>query len=810
MSWFAVAFVYPLLLAVLCTGTGLVVEWASGARLPAALIPVSGFAAALILTQFTVLIPAVAPASPWILAVVAVAGYVLRRAALRERWVSRRSGWWLAPGAAALCYLVVAAPLIAAGHLTFPGYLLDTTAGFHLSAGEWMLHHGAPLPPPYHAYGAMLQGYYGHGYPSGGQVLLAVTGWLSGQDLLWLYFPFQVFALALSALALTFLAASAGLSRLAAAFTGWIAAVPALVTAYAQMGSIKELTAMPVLLLMGAAVVRAREEAELGPRGVVTFALAGGGAIAAIGPSAVAWIGVFAIGGLVVAAPVFLRATRSQRGVRAPAWRTLAPIAGALVVLLVVFSIPTLTRIGPSLSTALSFSGSNAVAANDPGNLLRPLLWVQAFGVWLGTSHRVDPRYLNETYALIGIAVLAAGLGVIWLFRRRRWSVLIFLAAALIVWFVLTRRGTEWTNAKVLMLTSPVVMLVVLVGAFGDLRAHRLQGILLAAVIGIGVLASDAELYHGTNMAPQARFDELLSIGQRFSGRGPTLIPDFDEYTLYALRKLNIDSPGFAAGMRSSFTLVAGTPGYGHSYDLDEIQSPDVQRFRLIVTRRGPRWSRPPGNYRLLWEGNYYDVWRRVGPPPLVHMPAGAGLQPMGTLSCGRIRSVAARAIATRRELRYGSRPRNVMLNLGAADKSPDAVLVADLEGFPAVTFIGPGALTGKVSIPVSTTYGLWLGGNLDRAMDVFVDGRLVGAPSDQSGDDGNFIRVASVRLSAGTHSIELLRTGGGPAPGNDSGNLIDGVFLQRVGPEQETVMTISPRSWRSLCGRSIDWLEIA
>src|SRR5207248_2529740 len=138
------------------------------------------------------------------------------------------------------------------------------------------------------------------------------------------------------------------------------------------------------------------------------------------------------------------------------------------------------------------------------------------------------------------------GLGVFWLLRRRVWPLIAVLVAALVAYAVLRSRGTEWTDAKVLMLTSPFLLLVALIGALGRPRGDRIPGVLLAAVIAGAVLASDALLYHGTAMAPTGRFTELRSIGQRFAGQGPTYLNDFDEYALYLLRSEQVDSPGFS------------------------------------------------------------------------------------------------------------------------------------------------------------------------------------------------------------------------------------------------------------------------
>jgi hypothetical protein len=810
MSFIAVVAVFPALVVVLSTGGGLLVESATGLRLPFLLVPVVGFAALIVISQFTVLSASTAALTPWGLVVVALVGYGIARKELAERWRSRSGGSWQAPVAAIAAYATVAMPLIASGRLTFPGYLLDTTAGFHLAGAEWFLHHGQHLPPALPAYGSVLVGYFGGGHPSGANVLLASTGWLSGQDLLWLYFPLQALELGLCALPLAFLAESAGLRRSAAAVTGWIASIPALVYSYALMGSIKELSALPILLLMGGLIVLARREAQVGIRGALPFAVAGAGAIGALGPSAAPWVGAYAATALLVGLPA-VRALplRSLRRAPSGALTALVGAAATLLVFLILLSIPTVTRLSSSLNLALSLSGSNPTLANDPGNLLRPLKWVQAFGVWLGGSHRVDPRYLNETYALIGIAILFSVVGIYVMWRRRAWPVLAFVAASLLVWLVLKARGTEWTDAKVLMMTSPVVVLVAMIGAFGELRARRLEGALLAGVLGLAVLASDALAYHGTNLAPTARFTELRALNDRFAGQGPALLPDFDEYALYLLRSLDVDSPGYAGAISRPFGLLAPRL-YGHSYDLDAVTAPFVQQFNLIVDRRSPRWSRPPGNFGLAWSGRYYDVWRRVGPAPRLHIPAGGGLQPVAIPSCRTVQTVAQQADRDGVKIRYATRTPNLIASLETGSLlSSNVVAGPDQDGLPAATFNGPGTVQTLVQVPVSGRYQLWLGGNIDRRLNVSVDGRQVAAPSAQSGGDGNMVFVADLILAAGLHAVELERGGGNLAPGDNAGTQIDGIYLERVDVEHETVATLEPSKWRSLCGRRVDWLEV-
>jgi hypothetical protein len=801
MSFPMVVAGFPLLLGVLALGAGLLVERIAGAALPVAVLPALGFAALIVVSQFTTWKGAIAPATPWLLLALALLGYALSRRRLARRWRARRGGWWLAAGAGLAAYLTVGAPVIFAGRLTFPGYLLDTTGAIQLAGAERLLHHGRDFTNGYPGYGQTLINYFGQGYPSGGHSVLASVGWLSGQDLLWLSAPFQAAELGLAALVLVFLAERAGLSRPAAALTGWIAAVPALVTSYALMGSIKELTVLPLLLLMGALVVLARRLAAGGPRAVLPFAVAGAAAWGAIGIAATPWLALFGLAALAFAAPVI---TLARNG-----WRALALGAVTLAGATVLLGLPTVGPLTRTLRLATSLQNTNQVAASDPGNLLRPLRFVQTLGVWLGDSHRIDPRYPSLTYSLIGIVIVCVALGATVLLRRRAWTLLAFVAISFLVWELLTRRGTTWTDAKVLMLLSPVALLVALIGAFSGLGKGRRESLLLAAVIALGVLGSDALAYHGTGLAPTERFSEQRLIGQRFAGQGPILTTDFDEYALYLLRHSRPDSPGIA--YHGVITLIDGSaPRYGHSYDIDSISQASLQRYPLIVTRRSPVWSRPPGNYTLVFSGQSYQVWRRAGPAPRSHLSLGGLLQPTAAPQCRRVAQLARQAQRAHARLRIASEPPNVVPDMTRAAHSPGAPLGVDAEGHPQFPITGPARIEVGFRAPSTGRYRLWIGGDVDRPLRVLLDQRLIGDPSENLGGDANMYPVATVTLTAGRHDLQIVRGGGDLRPGDDASTVIDGVVFKSIGGGGETVQSVDPSAWHTLCGRALDWIEIS
>lgn len=800
MAYLAAVVLFPLLFWVLAGGCGLLAERLTGAALPPQLVPPVGFAALVVVSQFTTWVGAIAPLTPIVLAVLAIAGYAVARDSLRARWAERGRWWWLAWAVPLAVYVIVAAPEIVAGRVTFSGYLLDTTGAIQISGAERLLQHGHAFSGP-PAYGTTLAAYFGNAYPSGGHSVLAAVGWLSGQNLIWLYSVYQALEISMLALVLVFLARRAGLRSAPAAATGVIAAVPALLYAYALMGSIKEISALPSIVLMGALVACARRlRLAAGPRAALPFGLAAAAALDAIGLAAAPWVGLFGLFALLAAVPL--------SGLRRD-WRPVIVGGVSLVVAVGVLGLPTVGPLGKTLKQAESVSNSSATAAADPGNLLRPLKFIQALGVWLGESHRVEPRYVNQTYVLLGIVGVCLALGLFHLLRRRSWAVLAFVAGSLIAWWFLHRHGTEWTDAKLLVILSPTLVFVAMVGAFGLVARGRMEGWLLAAALAVGVLASDALLYHATNLAPTGRYEELASIGERFAGKEPTLAPDFDEYSLYLLRKTGIDIPGVAYA--GPFEFVPGSARlYGHSYDLDQLTLPSVERFQTIVMRRSPAWSRPPSNYHEVYSGSYYTVWERGGSSPAVHVGLGGGWRASAVPSCREVAQIARRAAQEHRQLIYSPRPLNIEADLASAAHSANVRPVPDLEGRPNLTFAGPGHVEGGFDVPRAGRYVVWLGGTVDRPMHVYIDGREVGAPSRQSGGDGTVIRVAAVQLAAGHHVFRLARGGGDLLPDDALSTGIDGFVLEPVGADESPVETAAPSAWRTLCGRPLDWIELS
>jgi hypothetical protein len=71
--------------------------------------------------------------------------------------------------------------------------------------------------------------------------------------------------------------------------------------------------------------------------------------------------------------------------------------------------------------------------------------------------------------------------------------------------------------------------------------------------------------------------------------------------------------------------------------------------------------------------------------------------------------------------------------------------------------------------------------------------------------------RVTEMRLSAGTHTLELVAGGGNlePGNGNESPNrLLGPAWLSSPDPMAEPAKAVARSRWRELCVRGIDWVD--
>jgi hypothetical protein len=786
----------PLVLTALALGQGLLIDRLSGGAIHAVLLVPTGLAGVIVASQITTYQSWTTELTTPLVVVLAVAGLALGLPRLRRA----RLDWWPI-GAAVGVLLVFAAPVVFSGHATFAGYTVLGDTSIHFIGADYLLHHGrdfSGLAPSSYEYS--LRAYYGAaGYPSGGPTAVGAVRPLVDQDVAWIFQPFLSFFAATMALSLYSIPARLVRSRAGRAAIAFVAAQPALVLAYALQGSIKEIGMTWAVPLLAASIPGVGVDAGRFGRNLCPFLVASAAAVAMVGPAAGVWIVPLALVVLAV----------SVRGQRLPSPRRLV---AAVVVAAAVFALLSAQSLA-YISSYLKVAQGTVTTQGQYGNLLGPLDRFQMLGIWLvgDYRHRPNGSDLDRTYALLGIALFAAALGLVWAARRRAWIPLAFVAISLLAWLYVTARGSPWADGKALTIVSPAVVFAVMLGpaALFDV-GRRLEALLLAALVALGVLWSNALAYHDVSLAPRDRLGELEHIGHRIAGEGPTVYTEFEEFGKHFLR--SADPEGVSEGwQRRLRPLRDGQyPHMGFSYDIDQFTWDYVRYYRTLVLRRSPSRSRPPSIYSLRFRGRFYEVWQRPAHPRTTvveHFSLGTGVQAADVPDCRVVKSLADRAGPIGGRLAYVVRP----ISLG---------IFPTMTAIPAGWFIdptdaltlrpaGPGKIQGSVVVRRPGSYDLWVEGSFARGFSLLVDGRIVGHVANELNGRGEYAHVATVALQRGRRVITLLRGGGSLRPGNGAPELLGPIVIEPLTRNPDRVRYVSPRAYRALCGKPLDWIEI-
>lgn len=668
MSVLAAWVLFPLVLAALCAGLGLLVDLLCGRRLPGALVLPAGLAAAIVVGGFTTLGEATAELTAPLLAALAALG-----AGLSLPWRFGRPDPWAAAAAVGV-FAVFGAPVILSGEPTFAGFVkLDDTATW-LALTDRVMEHGRDLgglaPSTYRA---TLDFNLADGYPVGAFLPWGAAQRFAGGDLAWVFQPYLAFLAAMLALCLFSLLGGAPggapggalrgapggalRDRRLRALVAFLAAQPALLVGYALWGGVKEV-AVALLIALAAALAPAvaRRPSDFHHTGVgsMSDALAddttpgrapiprpwrngstsGPRDAALLALPAAALVGVASGGGLVWLGPMLAALAYlawRRFGLGGALRRAAAFVAGVAVL-----AIPVVVSGGLLPPTSKPLTSRSGLG--NLGDALSPL---QVLGIWPAGDFRAAPDASVATAVLIALAILAALVGLRALWRRRDGdSAPLLYATALLSCAAIVVAGSPWAGGKALASAAPVALTLALLGAAAFLRADRPTGVALLAVLAGGVLWSNALAYGGASLAPYDQLAELEEVGERFAGEGPALITEYNPYgARHFLREL--DAEGASELRVRPVTLRdGGTPQKGESVDVDEISRDALLVYRTLVLRRSPLRSRPPSPYRLAWAGEHYEVWQRPVLPsglPPEHLALGGPRDPAAVPNCSEV-----------------------------------------------------------------------------------------------------------------------------------------------------------------------------
>jgi hypothetical protein len=780
--------VFPIVLGVLSLGCGLLAERASGVEIPSPLLLPLGFAVVIVAAQFAIIGGRTARLATPLVVALAVAGI-----GLSLPWRRRVGAWWLA--AAIGVFAVFAAPFVLSGRATFGGYIkLDDTATY-LAMLDRAMQHGyntAGLPPS--TYEATLSTSLAYGYPLGSLLPLGVGRELVSQDAAWVWQPYLAFMAALLACGLYTLVARVVASVRLRALVAFAGAQAALLYGYALWGGVKELATAVIVVLVAALVpITARKDQSV--RSVAPLALGLAALPAVLSLGGAAWI--------VPAVAVFVVLVWRSRG-SARALRMTVALVGAAVIL----SVPSLWVAGRWLGRSGSFR-----SADELGNLLHRLSWLQVFGIWPSGDFRVAPHSLEITRALVVLVAAAAVFAVVVAIRRRALELPLAVGSAAFACVVYVGLGSPWIGGKALASASPIVLAVAFAGAAAVYESgRRVEAIAGGAVLLGALLWSNALQYRDVDLAPSSRLGELATIGHRFSGQGPTLLAEYEPYgARHFLRSMEAESAS-ELRRRSIDLRAGGMPATGSSPDLDELKLASVLPYRTLVLRRSGAASRPPSVYVPVWTGRYYQVWQRpvYAGSIIDHVSLGSRVQPAAVPSCSGVLRLARLAAARHGQLATVERPPAILIEANGKVGLPSSFGAYGESPLPEVLYLtSPYSFTSRFVSPAARSYGVWVGGSFKSAVGIDVDGHRVGGARDSLNWPDTFTYVGSVRLVPGHHTLRFRYDGPGLRPGS-GGTPPFGVGPVVLSPatEDSAITYVSPSNAHSLCGKSLDWIE--
>ena len=220
--------------------------------------------------------------------------------------------------------------------------------------------------------------------------------------------------------------------------------------------------------------------------------------------------------------------------------------------------------------------------------------------------------------------------------------------------------------------------------------------------------------------------------------------------------------------------------------------------------------SRPPSSYAPVSEGDNYQVWQRRedADPILEHYSLGSRVQPSAVAPCAEILRLGHLAAANDGLVAAVDTASCDRDRKQRCDQSSDDI--RPLREYSGALYpLKPTSVTAHFVAPRKGSYDVWVGGSFRSRIDVSVDGNEVGEARNVLQWPGNFIQVARVPLSPGPHSFDLDYSGRDLHPG--SGGTPPwglGPFAVTQGTQNQKVKYVTPANARSLCGKTLDWVE--
>jgi hypothetical protein len=799
---------FPCALLLASVGCGLLVRRLAVGELSTLLVAPTGFALVIVICAFACSYGWLAEAAGPIVAVAALLGIVLELRAPAPRAARVRpvrSAWVWATLAALAAFAAVGGPVFLTGQVGWTGYTRIVDIAFQFDFAQHLADAGRTTPPSGNSsYNIVVTKLIGIGYPGGAQATLGAMATLIRTNIAWCYQAFLAYTAAMGAVAIYSLLGRVTRSGPMRFLGAAVAIQPNVLYGYALEAGIKELTTASLLLIV-AALFADRLPGDGARRAVLPMAVAVSGAFAAFSLGIAPWLGLLLLGVLIVS---LVRGAGQRRKI-VESW-------GLFAIIAVVISLPGLITAAKLASVAGAAVGG--VVDLGLGNLAAPVSKWSSAGVWLTGDYRFPLVHATSSHVFDVLIIALAVFGVLAALLRRRWAIVVLGVMTPIALYYFIEHSTAWIQFKSFTITAAFAVMLAFAGA-AALQANRRRtvsalGWLAALAVAGGVLYGNALIYHDTTLAPGAHYHDLAAIAKRYAGQGPVLDPYWDEYAEFILRDEKATSIVDPANFNFQVRPGVAPPGTSFGWDLNQLVPAYLQSFPLIVQPRSPTASRAPSNYDLIEQTQYYDVWRRDRPSSTVifHAPL-SNLPHERTPALCRLLVNKARNAGPSAQVAYAKTSVAAVANplSGTHPSYWRALGPSTLAGY------GSGAAEMNVTLPSSGRYSVWLQGSVGRPLTFYLDGKRLASIGYEERYPDQFLLVDTGPLTAGSHKLRIVRSGGSLHPG--SGNpgaettlsTIGAIVFNREQATENSVYVAPARRMAQICAAPVgyEWLEL-
>jgi hypothetical protein len=276
------------------------------------------------------------------------------------------------------------------------------------------------------------------------------------------------------------------------------------------------------------------------------------------------------------------------------------------------------------------FGFGDAFAEVATSNAFGPVSAIETVGVWPTPDYRLDGDLSTPLPGLMStIAIIAVLLSLWWWYRQPRSVYPVALIACAVFYLVSLPWVGDYSLAKALVISSPIVMVVVLTallngppavrsGTAGSGAGRRSAVAGWFAFAGLFlVLASVSSLMvlRDASVPPSGRAGELVAFHEEVAG-SKVLYADQDRFGPHyfpgaevSLPLEDFPEPDVTANPRKPFESDSGQS----IVDFDSFDAQTLNSHDFVVTTAAGWTSKAPPEFELVDETSAYKLWKRTG-----------------------------------------------------------------------------------------------------------------------------------------------------------------------------------------------------